>query len=186
MTIAAVLLAAGQSARFGAPKLAIELCDKPLAFHAAEKLTQLPLEARFAVVGPDTPDLGIFGFVPIMLDPPGAPLSRSLQLGVEHALSRGASEVLIALADMPLVPLEHFKALLSRAGGVGAATYAVGVTMPPALLGPDLLQTISTLVGDQGARSLIRGLPTIELAAELAFDIDRPADVAQARRLLLG
>jgi molybdenum cofactor cytidylyltransferase len=184
VTLAAVLLAAGRGSRFGAPKLAAKLGGKPLALHAAATLAQLPLALRIAVVGPDTPNLTANGFDCLQLDPPGALLSRSLQLGLGRAEALGATQVLIALADMPLVPLSHFQALLETFDGVGIATRANGNAMPPAIFGTDLLAPVGNLDGDQGARALLQGLPVIDLAADLALDIDTPADLERAERLL--
>lgn len=184
MMIAVVLLAAGSGSRFGAPKLAAELGDKPLALHAATTLAKLPLALRIAVVGPDTPSLTAHGFDCLRLDPPGAPLSRSLRLGLEHATAMGAKQVLIALADMPFVPLDHFQALLKTFDGKGVATRANGNAMPPAIFGTDLLGALGNLVGDHGARALLKSLRTIELAADLALDVDTPADLERAKQLL--
>lgn len=185
MTVAVVLLAAGRSARFGTPKLAAELGGKPLAWHTAATLAQLPLHLRIAVTGPDTPALAALGFDCIALDPPGAPLSRSLLQGVKQAAARGASAVLVALADMPLVPFAHFEALLAAFDGTGIATRANGAFMPPAVLGSNLLQSLHEVQGDRGARDLLHGLPAIELRADQALDIDTPADLAHAERLLI-
>jgi molybdenum cofactor cytidylyltransferase len=184
MTIAAVLLAAGRGSRFGAPKLATELGDKPLALHVATTLAKLPLALRIAVVGPDTPNLTTEGFDCLWLDPPGAPLSRSLRLGLNGAAAMGASQVLIALADMPFVPLDHFQALLTTFDGKGVATRSNGYAMPPAIFGADLLDALGSLEGDHGGRALLNGLRTIDLPAELALDVDTPADLERAKQLL--
>ncbi len=184
MKIAAVLLAAGQSSRFGAPKLFAELAGLPLALHAANNIASLPFEPRIAVVGPGTPPLSAIGFEAVTLEPFGAPLARSLQVGVERALADGATAVMVALADMPLVPDSHFTALLTAFDGNGIATRAAGISMPPALFGGALLQNLREGAGDQGGRNLLRDLPWMDLAAELAIDIDTPADLARAEAIL--
>jgi molybdenum cofactor cytidylyltransferase len=184
MKTAAVLLAAGRASRFGSAKLSAELGGRALGSYAAERIARVPLDLRVAVVSADNPDLTAFGFDCVTLEPVDAPLSRSLALGVARASELGAERVLIALADMPFVPLTHFVALLAQETGEGAATVCNGIAMPPAVFGPALLPALMSLRGDQGARGLVQGLPTIELAVELAIDIDRPADLEIAERYL--
>lgn len=184
MTIAVVLLAAGRSSRFGRAKLAAELSGKALALHAAETLAQLGLAPRIAVISPETPPLAPLGFECVTLEPLGAPLSQSLHLGVERAVASGASAVLVALADMPLVTSAHFRTLIETFDGTGIATCAEGIAMPPALFGRGLLSALQNRAGDRGAGTLLEGLPTINLARDLALDVDTPADLERAEQLL--
>lgn len=183
--IAAVLLAAGRASRFGAPKLAVSLGGRPLCTHAAATIAALPLSLRITVVSADTPDLAEFGFSSVVLEPAGAPLSRSIAIGVEAARAAGAESVLIALADMPFVPLAHFEALLAGFDGLCIGSRVAGVAMPPALFGPALLDALTCLNGDSGARTLLGGCKSIELPGAFALDIDLRADLVQAEKLLL-
>ena len=184
MKTAAILLAAGRASRFGAAKLAADLGGQALASHAAKTLRQLPLAAHIAVTSPATPDLTGLGFDCVTIDPPDAPLSRSLALGVARALAGGAQQVLIALADMPFVPLAHFEALLAASDGRGIATISAGQAMPPALFGPEVIAALQGVQGDHGARQLLSQLPGVVLAPELALDIDTAADLASAEGYL--
>lgn len=179
-----MLLAGGQSARFGGPKLIAPLGGKPLALHAAQMLAALPFAARYAVVGADVPDLAALGYAAVPLDPPGAPQARSLALGVAAAQQGGARAVLVALADMPLVPHAHIRALVAAFGGDRIATSASGVAMPPALFGAQHFAALTALGGDRGAASLLRGAPTLPLDPALALDVDRPEDLARAEARL--
>lgn len=182
--LALVLLAGGQSARFGGPKLIAKLGSKPLALHAAEMLAALPFAARYAVVGPDVPDLAVLGYRCVPLTPPGAPQARSLALGVAAAAADGAKAVLVALADMPLVPTAHVLALISQFDGDRIATEADGVTMPPALFGAAHFAALTALNGDRGGAVRLKGAPTVALDPLLALDVDRPEDLARAEALL--
>lgn len=182
--IALVLLAGGQSARFGRPKLKASLGGKALALHAAEMLAALPFTARYAVVGPEVPDLAELGYTAVPLDPPGAPQARSLALGIAAAQASGARAVLVALADMPLVPASHIRALVSRFDGDRIATTAGGVTMPPALFGAAHFAALTALDGDRGGAVRLKGAPTVALDPALALDVDRPEDLASAEALL--
>lgn len=182
--LALVLLAGGQSARFGGPKLLAPLGSKPLAFHAAEMLAALPFAARYAVIGPDVPDLAALGYSCVALEPPGAPQARSLALGVAAAQAGGAQAVLVALADMPFVPEAHIRALVGAFDGDRIATSADGVTMPPALFGAAHFAALAALDGDRGGAARLKGAPAIALDATLALDIDRPEDLVRAAALL--
>jgi molybdenum cofactor cytidylyltransferase len=182
--LALVLLAGGQSARFGGPKLIAPLGGKPLALHAAQMLAALPFAARYAVIGPAVPDLAALGYTTVPLDPPSAPQARSLALGVAAAQQGGARAVLIALADMPLVPEAHIRALVAAFGGDCIATSAGSVTMPPALFGAQHFDALTVLGGDRGASGLLRGAQTLPIDPALALDVDRPEDLARAEALL--
>jgi molybdenum cofactor cytidylyltransferase len=182
--LALVLLAGGQSVRFGGPKLIAPLGGKPLALHAGQLLADLPFAARYAVVGPDVPDLAALGYETVPLSPPGAPQARSLALGVAAAAKGGASAVLVALADMPLVPAAHIRALVSRFDGDRIATAAGGVLLPPAIFGAAHFPALTALDGDRGGAVRLKGAPGVALDAALALDVDNPEDLARAEARL--
>lgn len=180
--LALVLLAAGRGSRFGGGKLAAGLAGKPLARHAADRLLALPFARHIALSGPETPDLP--GYHRVTLEPPGAPLSRSIAMGVRAAADAGATGVMIALADMPLVPAGHYRALVAAFDGNRIATRAHGVAMPPAIFGARHFDALIALEGDRGAGALLRDAPFAVLPAELALDVDTADDLARAEHLL--
>lgn len=182
--IALVLLAGGQSVRFGGPKLIAPLGGKPLALHAAKMLAALPFAARYAVIGPDVPDLAALGYNCVPVTPPGAPQARSLALGLAAARAAGPRGVLVALADMPLVPPAHIHALVTQFDGDRIATAADGVTMPPALFGAAHYAALTALDGDRGGAGRLKGAPVVPLDPALALDVDRPEDLVRAAALL--
>jgi molybdenum cofactor cytidylyltransferase len=182
--LALVLLAGGRGTRFGGAKLMAPLKGRPLALHAAAMLAALPFTHRFSVTGPDVPDLAALGYSCIPLQPPGAPQARSVALGAAAAQAAGARGVLLALADMPLVPAAHIRALVARFDGDRIGTAANGVTMPPALFGPAHFPALAALTGDRGGALRLAGGPLVALDDELALDIDRPEDLACAEALL--
>ncbi len=106
MTIAAVLLAAGRSTRFGAAnKLTATLGRLPLGLHAARAVAGLDVSVRFVVTSPGETEWPSFEIVEN--DRPEDGMAHSLALGIAAARGYGADAVLIALADMPFVPKDH-------------------------------------------------------------------------------
>jgi len=180
--IALVLLAAGRGERFGGGKLAAPLAGKPLAHHAADALRSIDFAAHIAVIGPDTPPLP--GYTTIVLDPPGAPQSRSLALGITAARDAGAQAVMIALADMPLVPMDHVHAMIAAFDGDRLASRGPDTMLPPVLFGARHFAALSGLTGDRGAGSLLQGAPWLPLSAQAALDVDRAQDLSRAEAVL--
>jgi molybdenum cofactor cytidylyltransferase len=161
-----VLAGAGQPLWRG--KLAADLGGQPVIAHVARALSGLALARRVVVAGPDVPPLP--GFETIPLDPPGAPLSRSLAQGVA-ALEMWTP--LVALADMPMVPPAHFAALVAAFDGNRIASQCAGQVLPPAIFGAGHCRAQGP-VGDRGAGALLRGAPALALDPAHALDIDRP------------
>ncbi|MEO0031096.1 MAG: hypothetical protein RIS94_854 [Pseudomonadota bacterium] len=177
--IALVLLAAGRAERFGGGKLQALLAGRPVLTHVADHLATLPFAARFV-----TGTAALPGYTGLPLDPPDAPQSRSLGLGVAAARDAGARAVLIALGDMPLVPASHFRALVAAFDGNRIASRSGNTSMPPALFGAQHFEALIALSGDRGAGALLRDAPALPLPANAALDIDTPEDLARAEALL--
>jgi len=187
MSVAAVLLAAGLSRRFGTDdKLAMQLDGVPLGLHAARTLAGLPLDHRIVVTGPSPLDWP--GFTPVTNDRPEQGMGHSLALGVRPARALGVSAVLVALADMPFVSSCHFALLLScyRDPDSIACSSDGKRRMPPALFGSRWFDALADLSGDTGARALLgKAQPVIAGADELA-DVDDRADFHAAAGRLKG
>ena len=177
---ALVLLAAGRGSRFGGGKLGAFLAGKPLARHAADRLLTLPFSRFVAVCSDTTPDLP--GFERVMLPTDNAPLSRSIAVGIS-ALENETS-VMIALADMPMVPSTHFLCLLETFDGNVLASRVGTIAMVPAVFGSHNFAALRQLAGDRGAGALLRNAPAIELAPGLALDVDTLDDLQRAERAL--
>jgi molybdenum cofactor cytidylyltransferase len=173
--VTVVLLAAGRGQRFGGDKLAAPFRGRPLGEHAAAMLAGLPFAAHIAVTGPSAVDLAALGF-DCRRAPPDAPMSVSLQLGIAAAAESDCDACLIALADMPLVPEGHIRALLAAHDGALTATLSGETRMVPAVIGRSAFPLIAALSGDQGARALLREAPGVAVPAEWLVDIDTPGD----------
>jgi len=175
--VAAVILAAGASSRFGSPK--------PLAPFAGGAMLEAVVDvARGAgldpilVVAPTElplPD----GVIRVANDRPAAGLSRSLRLGLA-AVPPGCPAMLL-LGDQPTVSADHLRRLIDARGSAGAvATEAEGLVAPPVLLEPAMFGLADAATGDRGLRELLRGgavqVATVRLARHPP-DVDEPADL---------
>lgn len=183
MKIAAVLLAAGRSTRFGSQDKLLALLDGiPLGLHVARTLVSLPFAARLVVTG--TIDRRWPGFEIVRNGQPELGMGRSIALGVAAARGLGADGVLVALADMPRVSADHFTRLLACGQGADSmAASSDGVNrLPPALFGAAWFDRLERLSADRGARELLDRAQIVQCPSPELIDIDDPADLAAAFR----
>ena len=176
----ALLLAAGQSSRFGgADKLAAPLQGRPLVHHAAMALSGLDLGKRIVVSSRPLPvDWRALGFEELRL-PGGDVMSASIAAGVAQMRATGLKACLIALADMPFVPASHFEAMIAHGAHPVLATGHGGKNMVPALFAREIWGELESLSGDSGARRLLKDAPAIEVPAQWLADIDTPEELAR-------
>jgi molybdenum cofactor cytidylyltransferase len=182
--IALVFLAAGHSRRFGKPKLSEILNGKMLAHHAASTLSAIPFASKLAVVGNDDLRLADFGFNLVRV--PATTQSESLVAGVTAALKLQPKAIMIALADMPFVPLIHFMQLAEAFDGNCIASSNGLKPMPPAIFGRTHFSALGQLHGDVGARSLLRQAPQIVADVDALLDIDTPEQLSAVNQRWLA
>lgn len=186
--VAAILLAAGESRRFGAEdKLAQPFRGQPLVVHAAKLLASFPFARHIAVVSGATRADIPPSLTQICNPDPARGLGTSLGLGVAEAVKGEGSAIsacLVMLGDMPLVPASHIRALLgafdpedplSRVG-----TALGGRTIVPAVFGTGHFPSLMALDGDEGARNLLRGAVGVPCDPACLQDFDRPEDFASS------
>lgn len=190
--VAALVLAAGASTRFGPgrTKLVLRAGGEPLVRRAARAAAEAGLAPVVVVVGHDAPRVraALDGAPCEVVEFPGfaAGMGSSLAAGV-RALPAGLEGVVVMLADMPRVGADGLRALLAARRAAGAA--AVGtrygeVTAPPSYFAAALFPRLAALTGDAGPRAVLAdpevraswvSRPTGEAA-----DVDRPEDAALA------
>ena len=181
----AILLAAGQSRRFGTDnKFMAELRGVPLAIHAARVLVDVargrliaicadcdgPLARRFAALGFET--------VPNLLPDHG--ISNSVRLGINAGRSGREQAALLMLADMPFVTSVHLRSMLARFDPGTAPVVASsmdGVAMPTALFDRSRFDELEQLHGDIGGRALLGAAVLVAAAAVELTHIDRPGQL---------
>jgi molybdenum cofactor cytidylyltransferase len=186
MRVAAILLAAGSSRRFGRQKLLVPWRGRPLYEHALDALTASPAVVETIIVVQP-------GF--------GEPLARprcrfvvnpdheegmgsSLRAGVRAARD-DADAYLVALADMPLITPELIASLIACYAAAGRQIVVPvhgGRRGHPVLMGRELRESLLGLRGDAGARDIIRAHPEwvgeFETGDEaVVFDVDLPGDL---------
>jgi 2-phospho-L-lactate guanylyltransferase len=111
--------------------------------------------------------------------------------GIDHAMNASAGAVLIVSSDLPLVTRRSVRELLEAAGSepgpVAVAVPAFGrggtnalYLRPPGVIGlhfgGDSLAGFRSDAGSRGVRFVVRP------SAEMALDLDEPADLARLRR----
>ena len=184
--VAAVLLAAGQSRRFGAAdKLAAPLAGRALGGFAADTLRAIGFAARFVVVGPAGAGFDTGGFTEVVNPDPGHGQASSLARGVAAAHACGADSCLVVLADMPLVTAGHLAAMLARYGpqaDIVASVAPGGRAMVPALFAAAHFPALMALRGDSGAKSLLAGAALVGCPMKMLADIDDRQALAEIER----
>ena len=187
--MAAILLAAGESRRWGVDnKLLAEIDGKPMVRATAEAILKSSIRPLLVVTGHEAAkvcaaleDLPVtFHHAPHFADG----MSASLKAGIASVPAECAG-VLICLGDMPFVR----PGTLDGLAGFHSDQAAIFPTWQgkrgnPVLLARPLFADIMTLSGDEGARSLLRAIP--EQVAELPVDdpgilrdVDRPDALGQ-------
>lgn len=179
--VAAVVLAAGESSRFGGNKLLAPLDGVPVVRAAVANAAAGGVDEVVVVLGRNAAE------VREAVDHPGARfvvndrysegLSTSIRAGI-GALTTGIDAALIVLGDQPRMPAAVIPALLARyRHDRPAAVVPIyrGTPANPVLFDRSLFAGLGSLRGDRGARALIEGLRSG--VATVAFDHEVPADV---------
>lgn len=181
-----IVLAAGQSQRYGRTKLLDELDGKPLLLHVLEA-AQATCPGRVCLVtGHDSDAIAdaAHGLADLEAHNPDfqTGISSSMRCGV-RACREQADAILILLADQPLVSKTHLSGLIDKwngqANSIIVSAYA-DTCGPPVLFGSGYFEQLERLHGDTGARNILRENPDAvsSVRCELAqFDIDTPADL---------
>jgi molybdenum cofactor cytidylyltransferase len=176
--VVAVVLAAGRADRFGSDKLMHPLDGRPLGEHIAMTIAEVPLAGRLAICPVDSPRRDLFiahGFETIDNPNPEQGMGTSLAFGARRAIELSADAMLVCLADMPYVTREHLLVLLA-AEGSAVVTESNGTRTPPAVFGRELFPELAMLMGDQGARHLLKSAATVHADPNLVRDFDTSAD----------
>lgn len=188
MEIFAVVLAAGQSSRFGSSKLLQSWHGQSLVSRAVTQAASVCGQRTLLLVGHDgaavsaaaSPFPGFIAVNDRYADGMGTSIAAAIRL-----LQCSATAVIVTLADQPLVEARHLEKLIQAWSGdpgeIVASEYA-GTLGPPALFARDSFSALAELEGDRGAREILQSdrfqIQSVPCAAA-AFDIDEPGDLEQ-------
>ena len=187
-SIFAIILAAGESSRFGSTKQLSEYDGESLVSRAVRLAETVCADHTVLVVGNDwqkvlatcSPQLGFF----VRNEDYQTGMASSIACGV-GSLAHAADAVLLLMADQPLITAQHLDALILHwtvtPGDIVVSEYA-GVQGPPAIFPARCFESLCELEGDQGARSILSDsrFSVSGIAFEAAaIDIDTPEDLAK-------
>ena len=191
--VAAVVLAAGASTRFGSPKALARLDGEPILQLLLDSIREAGIERIVVVLGhaADEIEEGI-GWTDevVVRNPDPRLLSSSLQVGLDAAaaLEPPPRAALIALGDQPRTRPGVIRALLAASRTtdrpVVVPRYADGGGPNPVLVRDDAFDLADDATGDHGLGPVLAEHP--ELVHEVAVagtnpDVDTPADLDALR-----
>lgn len=188
MTVAGLVLAAGEGRRFGGPKALVELAGERLVDRAVRVLSEAGLTSTYVVQGAAV--LAVEGAQ--VVDNPDWPsgMGSSLRAGLA-ALPEEALAVVVVPVDQPGLTADAVRRVLAAAGDDPAAalvvaTYA-GRSGHPVLLGRTHWPEVARqAVGDVGARPVLSAPGTAVVRVDCAdvadgADVDLPTDLDRFR-----
>jgi CTP:molybdopterin cytidylyltransferase MocA len=179
MRIAAVVLAAGASTRFGSPKQLARIGDRTMLASVIDTAREAELAPILVVIAP-----GIAvprDVVPVINAQPEAGMSRSLMMGIA-AIPGEVDGAVILLGDQPTLTLDTIRAVVAgaRSDRPVVAARADGRLGPPVLVMRDAFDLVKGATGDEGLRSILADHPALVTPIDVkihAPDIDTPADL---------
>ena len=192
MSVAALILAAGESRRLGRPKQLIVYQGETLlnrairiSFEAGASPVVAVLGSRFDEV---RASIASGGAITVQNDRWRQGMGRSVETGMRAlgVCAPGADAVLLMGCDQPRLTPEHLRALMNAVAGaesaaIAASSYA-GIHGVPAVFPRAAFDELRALRGEKGARSIIDRGVTPVVAIEFQggeVDIDAPGDLAR-------
>ncbi len=190
--IAAIILAAGASTRFGQPKQLLDWDGVPLLAHVSNLALSAGLAPVIVVLGCQADAiraaLGTRAVQVVMNWRWKEGMSTSVQVGLA-ALPPETEAAIFLQCDQPLITADLLQALVARFEETGASiaypTHA-GQRSTPVLFARRLFPELAAVNGDEGGRSLIiryaKDVATIEITdPDVLADVDTPADYKHLR-----
>ncbi len=192
--VAAILLAAGGSRRFGSPKQLHRVGGVSLVRRAAETARSAGCRPLVVVLGAAAdaiaPELDPGACAIVVHEGWREGMGSSIRAGVARLREEAPDcpAALLLLADQPAVSEPLLRALIERfrlGPEPAAACRYGGILGPPAIFSASLFEELESLSGDEGARSLLRSGRIA--VAEIDFpegvnDVDQPPDARAERR----
>ncbi|WP_121115116.1 nucleotidyltransferase family protein [Croceibacterium ferulae] len=185
--VLAAMLAAGQARRFGGGKLDAPCAGRRLGSWAVRAVEQAGVGRAIIVVPPEAPIFARESGWPLVTNRAAERgLGTSLACAAQAAAADGATQLLVLLADMPLIDASLLCRLLASPAPA-AIEHAPGRPGVPALLPASTFAQLDKFAGDRGAAGLLRAVPDLSLVTAppaALLDVDDPAGLRQAAMLL--
>lgn len=190
--IAALVLAAGASRRFGAPKLLQDLHGKPLVRWSVDALLRGGVDTILVVVAPEHRGIAnaMYGVgAELVVNPRAARgVGTSIARGI-GALPETCEAALIALADEPQMPASLVRDVIAahrrEPSAQIVAPYYGSVPGHPILFTRTVFAELAALDGDRGARDTVARDPArvrrLQIPGAPPRDVDLPEDLARLR-----
>ncbi|HNT74777.1 MAG TPA: HAD-IIA family hydrolase [Anaerolineae bacterium] len=190
--IAAIILAAGESARMGAPKQLLNWNGRPLIVHMVEMTWNVGLTPVVVVLGAHSDQiLPALAGLPVQIVQNyrwQEGMSASLNVGLA-ALPPDVAAALILPVDQPLLTPGHLRGLMAQwrqTHGIVVSGAPGERRGTPAVFSREFFPELASLSGDMGGRALFdRYAPQLNYTpvpnAEVFTDIDTPEVYTQLR-----
>jgi molybdenum cofactor cytidylyltransferase len=185
--IAAILLAAGKSARMGTNKMLSDFKGTPMVRATATQILKSAVDELVVVTGNQQADVSAalagLKLRTVYNEHFAEGLSTSLRCGIE-AVADTVDAVIVCLGDMPLIEPQLVDRLIAAFNPTEYRTIIVPTHMGqfgnPVLWGREHFVKLMALEGDRGARSLIEKLKSEAVEIESTSDaILRDADTPE-------
>ena len=180
---AAVILAAGASTRLGKPKQMELLGGETLLDRAVRLATEIGCDPVVVVLGASADAIqaqcALRGAQVLFNGEWAEGMGSSVRVGV-GALEEEIEAAVLMVCDQPAVTHSHLTQLLSWDGAGPLASRYAGRQGVPALFPKSSFGMLRALVGDAGARTLLKTAQALDLP-DGELDIDTPRMLAEAR-----
>jgi CTP:molybdopterin cytidylyltransferase MocA len=187
--VGGLILAAGESRRFGSPKQLALLDGRPLLEHALSAMAAAKsVERTVVVLGSHASEIvagvRLDGALAVICDDWNEGQAASLRAGVE-ALADLAAAIVVTLGDQPLIDPRAIDRVVAARGGGAAAVRAGYLGRPghPVVFERELFEPARRLRGDEGARGL---LATVDVRVVACDGLGSDADVDTPDQLVLS
>ncbi len=194
--VAAVVLAAGSSARMGRNKLLLDLGGETMVRRAVRAAIGAGVDQVVVVLGHDEPlvraELAGLPCTPIVNPDHAQGAGTSVRTGVRQ-VAAGADALVVVLADMPYVTAEMIATLVARYRETRAplvASHYGAVQAPPTLYDRALFEELLSIPGERCAKQVVRRhepeAAVVSWPESALRDVDVPADYEGVRADLVG
>ena len=183
LSVAAIILAAGESTRLGRAKQDVVLGTETLLERAVRVATEAGLSPVVVVVREARyiDELQKRGATVLLNRKAYEGMASSIRCGVKWAKGVEASGAVVMTCDQPGVRAEHLRALAADANMRTGSEYGGHVGVPAYFPAADF-ELLLGLEGDAGARELLQGARSIP-QKDLIVDIDTEEDFRAAQIL---